>query len=153
MPTGNKGMINQLSNTFNNKSVITFSDSSQNDCVDTGRSTGGHITFIQGGAVDYGSHFPIPVAMSSGEAEYIFAAFACVRAGHLRMLIYVLKYLCSKDYDGDNMEYDPAKIIIDNEAAISMAKCNKDTARNRHVARRFHQVRQGTALMNINFIG
>ena len=60
------------------------------------------------------------------------------------MLIYDLKYLCSK-------EYDPAKIIIDNEAAISMAKCNKDTAGNRYVARRFHYVRQGTALNEHKF--
>ena len=115
--------------------MITFSDSSWNDCVDTGRSTGGHIAFVQGGAVEYGSHLPVPVGMSSGEIEYIFAAFSCVRAGHLRMLIYDLKYLYSEDYDGDNMEYDPAKIIIDNEAAISMAKYNKGTAGNRHVAR------------------
>ena len=131
--------------------MITFSDSSWNDCIDTGRSTGGHITFIQGGAIDYGSHLPVPVAMSSGEAEYISAAVACMRASHLRMLIYDLKYLCSKDYDGDNMDYDPAKIIIDNEAAISMARCNKDTAGNRHVARRFHYVRQGTALNEHKF--
>ena len=53
---------------------------------------------------DYGSHLPVPVAMSSGEAEYISAAIACMRASHLRMLIYDLKYLCSEDYDLDNME-------------------------------------------------
>ena len=64
--------------------MITFSDSSWNDCVGTGRSTGGHITFIQGGAVDYGSHLPVPVAMSSGEAEYISAAIAYMRANHLQ---------------------------------------------------------------------
>ena len=62
--------------------------------------------------------------MSSRKAEYISATIACMMASHLRMFIYDLKYLCSEDYDGDNMEYDPAKIIIDNEAAISMAKCN-----------------------------
>ena len=71
--------------------MITFSDSSWNDCVDTGRSKGGHITFIQGGADDYGSHLPVPVAMSSGEAEYISAAIACMRGSHLRMLIYDFK--------------------------------------------------------------
>ena len=109
------------------------------------------MTFIQGGAVDYGSHLPVPVAMSSGEAEYISAVVAYMRASHLRMLIYDLKYLCSEDCDGDNMEYDPAKIIIDTEATISMAKCNKDTARNRHVARRFHYVRQSTALNDHKF--
>ena len=64
----------------------------------------------------------------------------------LSLLINDLKYLCSEDYDGDNMKYEQAKIMIDNEAAISMARCNKDTVRNRHVARRFHYVRQGTVL-------
>ena len=49
---------------------------------------------------------PVPVAMSSGEAEYISAAVACMRASHLRMLIYDLKCLCSEDYDRDNMKYD-----------------------------------------------
>ena len=44
------------------------------------------------------------------------------------------------------MDSEPARIIIGNEAAISMAKCDKDTAGNRHVARRYHYVRQGTAL-------
>ena len=76
--------------------------------------------------------------MSSGEAEYISAAAACMRASPLRMLIYDLKYLATPKYGGDNMNYEPAKIIIDNEAAICMANCNKDTAGNRHVARRFH---------------
>ena len=126
--------------------VIVFSDSSWNDCIDTGRSTGGYIGLNQGGAVDYGSHLPVPVAMSSGEAEYISAAVACMRASHLRMLIYDLKFLGSDTYDANNLKYEPAKIIIDNEAAIAMAKCNKDTAGNRHVARRYHYVRQGTAM-------
>ena len=54
--------------------MITFSDSSQKNYVDTARSIGGRITFIQGGAVDYGSHLPVPEAISSGEAEYISAA-------------------------------------------------------------------------------
>ena len=49
------------------------------------------------------------------------------------------------------MNYEPAKIIIDNEAVICMANCNKDTAGNRHVARRFHYVRQGTALKEHKF--
>ena len=32
-----------------------------------------------------------------------------------------------------------------------MAKCNKDTANNRHVARRYHHVQQGTALQEHKF--
>ena len=42
-------------------------------------------------------------------------------------------------------------MIIDNQAAICMANCNKDTAGNRHVACRFHYVRQGTALKEHKF--
>ena len=120
--------------TPNKDTIITFSDSSWNDCVNTGRSTGGNISIMQGGPVDHSSHLPVPVAMSSGEAEYISAAAACMRASHLRMLIYDFKYLGTPKYDGEIMKYEPAKIIIDNEAAICMANCNKDTAGNRHVA-------------------
>ena len=67
------------------------------------------------------------------------------------MLIYDLKHLGTPKYDGDNLNYEPAKIIIDNEAAICMTKCNKDTAGNRYVARRYHYVRQGTALKEHKF--
>ena len=73
--------------------------------------------------------------MSSGEAEYIYAAVACMRASYLRILINDMRF--------------------DNEATICMAKCDKDTAGNRHVARRYHYVQQGTALQehNIEWIG
>ena len=67
------------------------------------------------------------------------------------MLTYDLRYLGTPEYDGDNLKCQPVRIIIDNEAVISMAKCNKYTAGNRHVARRFHYVRQGTALNEHKF--
>ena len=74
-----------------------------------------------------------------------------MRASHLRMLTYDLKYLCTESYDGDKLNQKPARIIIDNEAAICMAKCNKDTAGNRHVARHFHYVRQCSVLKEHKF--
>ena len=94
----------------------------------------------QGGAVDYGSHLPIPVAMSSGEAEYISTAIACMRASHVRMLRYDFDNLSNKSYDNGITNYKPAHVMIENEAAIAMTSCNKDTAGNRHVARRYHYV-------------
>ena len=106
---------------------------------------------IQTGAVDYSSHLPIPVAMSSAEAEYISAAVACMCASHIKMLMYDLKFLGTKKYNSDEPVYEPATIIIDNKAAISMAKCYKDTAGNHHVSRRYHCVRQGTALNEHKF--
>ena len=114
-------------------------------------NTGGHITFIQGSAVDCGRYLPIPVALSSGEAESISAPMAHMRASHLRMLMYDLKFLCSESYDGDNMNYEAAKVIIDNEAVISIAKCNKDIAWNRHITRRFHFEREEKALNEHQF--
>ena len=89
--------------------------------------------FRQSGAVEYGSYLSVPVAMSSNEAEYISAAEACMKASHIRMLEYDFKFLGSKSYDLDNPIFEPSRIIIDNEAAIAMSKCNKDTAGNRHV--------------------
>ena len=62
--------------------------------------------------------------MSSGEAEYVSAAVACMRATYLQMLTCDMKFLGSEGYDGDNMNYESARIVIDNEAAISMAKYN-----------------------------
>ena len=89
--------------------------------------------------------------MSSGEAEYISAAVACMKASHLRMLMNDLRFMGDDDYDEDKVKLRPAIIIIDIKAAICMAKCYKDTAGNRHVARRYHYVRQGTALQEHKF--
>ena len=106
---------------------------------------------MQGGAVNYGSNLPILVAMSSSEAEYIAAAVACMLASHIRMLIYDLKFLGESTYDCINLKFEPDTIIIDNEAVITMAKCNKDTAGNRPVARRYHYVCQGSSLKEHEF--
>ena len=45
--------------------LIDFSDSSWQDCPDTGRSTGAYVIFYQGGTTDHGTHVPVPVARSS----------------------------------------------------------------------------------------
>ena len=45
--------------------MIDFSDSSWQDCPDTGRSTVAYIIFYQGGPIDHGTHVPVPDAQSS----------------------------------------------------------------------------------------
>ena len=42
--------------------LMDFSDSSCQDCPDTGRSTGAYIIFYQGGPIDHVTHAPVPVA-------------------------------------------------------------------------------------------
>ena len=44
---------------------MAFSDSSWQDCLDTGRSTGAYIIFYPGGPIDHVTHVPVPVAQSS----------------------------------------------------------------------------------------
>ena len=59
--------------------------------------------------------------MSSGKAEYISAAVVCMSASHLRMLtLYDLRFMGCDQYDQDVVKLEPARIIIDNEAAICM---------------------------------
>ena len=52
----------------------------------------------------------------------------------------------SKSYNGDNLKCKPSRIIVDNKAAIPIARCNKGTAGNRYLTRRYHYLRQGTTL-------
>ena len=40
---------------------VVLTDSSWNDCVDIGRSTGGYVAMSQAGPVDYGSYLPVPI--------------------------------------------------------------------------------------------
>ena len=48
--------------------LMDISDSSWQDFTDTGRSTGAHNIFYQGGPIDHGTHVPGPVAQSSAES-------------------------------------------------------------------------------------
>ena len=52
------------------KHLMAFSDSSCQDCPDTGIITGAYIFFYQGGPIYHGTHVPVPVAKSSAESEY-----------------------------------------------------------------------------------
>ena len=56
------------------------------DCPDIGQSTGSYVLFSWGGAVDYSTHVPSPVAMSSVEAEGNSGAVAGMAMSHIRML-------------------------------------------------------------------
>ncbi len=55
-----------------------FTDSSWNDDVDTGRSSGCFMIIYMGGVVEHSSNMPDPVALSSAEAEYNEACLACI---------------------------------------------------------------------------
>jgi hypothetical protein len=125
--------------------ILAFTDSSWQDCPDTGRSTCGYKIFIQGGLVEAQSTLPVPVAMSSAEAEYMGACNSGTMIVHLRQLLYEFKYLGTPEYEIDGMfGKTPSIILTDNQATVKMSKNYKVTAKNRHVGRRWHFVRRGT---------
>ena len=67
---------------------MAFSDSSWQDCPETGRSTGAYMIFYQGGPIDHGTHVPGPVAQSRAESEYNAACTAGMALAHFRMLVH-----------------------------------------------------------------
>jgi hypothetical protein len=111
-----------------------FSDSSWNDDVDTGRSTGCFIIIYMGGVVNHSSNLPDPVAMSSAEAEYNEGCIAFMASNHLRMLLAELEGVEEK-------HLSPTNFYFDNKRAIAMADNYKDTKHTRHIMRHYHYVR------------
>ena len=126
-------------NVVSERPLLTFSDSSWQDCVDTGRSTGAYYIFYQGGIVDMSSNVPDPVAMSSAEAEYNEAAVATMSTAHLHMMLDELELRAGTD----KLHEHPIKILLDNQSAVAMGQSFKDTKHTRHIWRHFHYVRQG----------
>ena len=135
--------------------IVGFSDTSWQDCPDTGRSTSGYKVFIQGGLVDSQSTMPVPVALSSPEAEYMGACNLGTMVCHLRDLLYEFEWLGKSDYkiEGRTKEV-PSILLIDNQATVRMSKNYKVTGKNRHIARQWHFVRQGVQekLFNLKWI-
>ena len=86
--------IQAIINTENQ--LIELSDSSWQDCPDTGRSKGAYIVFYQGGPIDHGTNVPEPVAQSSSESDYNAAYTVGMALTHFRMLI---NELLNKDPD------------------------------------------------------
>ena len=66
-----------------------FSDSSWQDFLDTGRSTGSvaYIIFYQVGSIDHGTHVPVPVAQSITESDYNASCTVGMALAHFRILI------------------------------------------------------------------
>ena len=135
--------------------IMGFSDSSWQDCPDSGRSTCGFKVFVQGGLIDAQSTMPIPVALSSAEAEYMGACNLGSMMCHLRELKYDFEFLGLPDYKLDGTtDAIPSIILTDNQATVRMSKNYKVTSKNRHIGRRWHFVRRGVKnkLFNLKWI-
>ena len=131
-------------NKIESTELIGFTDSSWQDCPDTGRSTCGFKVFCQGGVIEAQSTMPVPVALSSAEAEYMGACNCGAMLSHLRELIYEFRLLGSNEYEIDGVFGNtPSILLIDNQATVRMSENYRVTAKNRHIGRRWHFVRRG----------
>ena len=118
--------------------LMNFSDSSWQDCPDTGRSTGSYIIFYQGRPIDHGTHVPGPVAQSSAESEYDAACTAGMALAHFRMLVHKLL-----NEDPDMVPKEAPLIILDSKSAMFMANNGKNTKHTRHITWRMNLVSNG----------
>ena len=118
--------------------LMAFSDSSWQDFLDTGRSTGAYIIFYQGRIIDHGTHVLVPVAQPREESEYNAACTTGMALEHFRVLIYEL---LNKD-TYIVLEEVPI-IILDNESPVCMSNNGKDSKQTSHISSRMHFVRNG----------
>jgi hypothetical protein len=123
--------------------LFSFSDSSWDDDVDHGRSTGCYIITYMGGVVDHSSNLPNPVALSSAEAEYNEGCLAIMASNHLHMLLAELE-----GTSDESME--PTNINFDSHSAIAMGSSFRDTKHTRHILRRYHYVHEGIRSKRFN---
>ena len=117
---------------------MAFSDSSCQDCPDTGRSIGAYIIFYQGGIIEHGTHVPGLVQKSSAESDYNSACTAVMDLAHFGMLIHELL-----NEDPYMVPKEAPLIVLYSKSAIYMANIGKDTKHTRHISRRMHFVRNG----------
>ena len=99
---------------------FSFSDSSWDDDMDNGQSTGCYIITYMGDVVNHSSNLPNPVAHSSAEAEYNEGCLAMMATSHLRMLL--------AEFEGTTDEsMEPTTIYFDSKSAIAMGSNFHDT--------------------------
>ena len=116
--------------------LMDFSDSSWQDCPDTGRSTGVYIILYQGGTIDHGTNVPRTVEQYSTESEYNAACNAGMALANFRMLIH--------EFINKVPDIVPEKatlIVLDSKSAMCMAMNGKYIKHTRHISRRMNFVR------------
>ena len=114
--------------------ITGFCDSSLGGCKRTGRSTGGYCIYIGYGLVDWRSFLHNLVCQSIAEAEYVTLA-------ELVKGILWLRWMLHQTRVKSVITRCSSTIFTDSMAAIRMARNPVSTQRTRHIALRYHLVR------------
>lgn len=110
---------------------VTYSDADHGGCKDSGKSTGGYLTCVAGGAVGWSSKLQGIVTLSSTEAEYIAAVEAGKEALWMRNILREFGY----------PTHSAVTLFIDNQSAISVAKNPEHHGRMKHLDIRWYWLR------------
>ncbi|KAG7547574.1 Zinc finger CCHC-type superfamily [Arabidopsis suecica] len=116
----------------NKTELLGFSDSSHNVDEDDGRSTTGHIFYLNDCPITWCSQKQDTVALSSCEAEFMAATEAAKQAIWLQELLEeVTAKPCGK-----------VPIFIDNKSAIALTKNPVFHGRSKHIHKKYHFIRE-----------
>ena len=111
-----------------------FSDANWGNDVDDRHSICGYVFTLNGGAVSWSLKKQSVVALSSTEAEYIGITHAAKEAIWVR-------HLLSELYSPKVLEY-PLTVHCDNRSAIELVKNATFHSRTKHIAIRYHYIRE-----------
>jgi hypothetical protein len=133
-----------------NTEPIGFTDSDFAGDIDDRKSTSGYVYLLGGGAISWRSRKQPLVAFSTVEAEYIGASDAAKEAIWIRNLFAALRKVNIENRDQtDISRFDdegdektaPQTLFVDNQGALQLAKNPKFHERTKHIAVRYHFVR------------
>jgi hypothetical protein len=147
-----KGVLRYLSGTLamglkwhpehtNRRSLLGYCDANYQGCKTTLRSTTGYVFLLWNAAISWRSQLQKTVALSTAESEYMAACSATKEA-------MALKQQLELDF---GFAPAPVELLGDNQAAIQIAKNPVSTERTRHIAVRYHYVRERVAEGSVNF--
>ncbi|KAE8241390.1 hypothetical protein A4X13_0g7436 [Tilletia indica] len=122
--------------------LVGYTDSDFAGDVETSRSTTGFVFYIHGNPVSWSSRLQISVAMSTVEAEYIALAEGLREGLWLRNLLTELGF----------PPQVPFQIHTDNEGTRSIARNPEAHKRTKHIALRYHAVRERAKAGEIDVI-
>ena len=109
----------------------SFVDADHAGNPDNGRSTGGYVLLIAGGAVSWSSRLQSITVLSTTEAKYVSAVDAGKDVIWMRQLLGELGFTLDS----------PSALRMDNQSAISVAKNPEHHGRMKHLDLRFYWLR------------
>ena len=114
-------------------------DASHATCLETRRSTGGHVIILFGAAINWMAKLQPIVGTSSTEAEFMQAVLVSKAVKWVR---YIMKELGRK-------QIGPSPIGEDNKAAIMMVNQQRPTTRTRHIDTQWFAIQEWKQLGDI----